>query len=208
MRNSGILLWAVLALAPAQAAVIYNNGAVGAPETVMYSAGPYGAIGDRIELSGTARASTTARVQLYNAGTAGLFDAALQFYQVGSPVGAAIGPEYLLTGLTAPEAADFEVSFSTFGLVLPDSVAFTLAVRNQAVGVDLGVNLYGTSVPADFLVETGSIAAVGGLGATDVYFVLEAGGGTAVPEPASALGVGLALVTLGWLRQRNWTKLF
>lgn len=192
-----------LAVLPAQAAIIYDNGAVGTPETVFYSVGPYTEVGDRIQLGGTARAATRATVELYNAGLAGSFDAVLRFYQWGAPVGASIGPEYLLAGVTAPEGLDFQVSFETFGLVVPDDLVFTLEVRNQTAGVDLGVNLYGNSVPAEFVVKGGSYSTQAGVDASDLFFVLEAeGGAAAVPEPATWLAMGAGLAVIGWRRRR------
>lgn len=205
-------LLAALALAalPGTGAVIYNNPASGLPDTVMFGAGSYLWIGDEIQLTGTQRVGTQATVQFFNAGVSGAFEAVLQFWQIGAPVGAPLGSE-LVVAAVAPEMADFTVTIPLLALQLPNNgVAFTLGVRNVASGADLGVNLYGGALPGSIIVNTGSFGTLSGVNASDLFFLLEAserGPGSPVPEPGAMGPLALALACALWFGSRRHAKL-
>jgi len=78
----------------AWASLLYDNTSTDTGDTVLYSIGPYTALGDQIQLD-SAGVATQAEVELFNNGVAGTFDAELDFFNVGSPVGSFLGSSAL-----------------------------------------------------------------------------------------------------------------
>src|ERR1700724_2880379 len=93
----------------AWATTIYSNATTDTLNTVFFSVGPYSELGDQIHLGGTDRLATMATGQFFNNGTNpnATFDATLRFYQVSAPVGAQIGSNFVLTGISAPAGGVF-----------------------------------------------------------------------------------------------------
>jgi hypothetical protein len=179
---------------------LYDNTAVSTGNALMYSVGSYSGIGDRIRLASSARATFT-QMQFFNAGAAGMFDVQLQFYEVGSPVGASIGPAFRIEGVQSTGYDIVDVSFSLKGLLLPQDVVF-IATVNAEAGMDLGVNLFeppvvGTSDNTFMIVDTGaSLEAFSSY--ENVYFQI-----TAVPEPSTLALTGAAFAACAVLRRRR-----
>lgn len=192
-----------------QAAIVYDNSGTILERSVQFSSGPYFEIGDEITLAGTARLATQATVQLWNDGAEGEFDLLLRFYDVGSPVGAQIGPTFTLTSLLAPAGSVINAVFTGLNVTLPDTLVFTLAVANASAGVDLGVDLFsppvvGSSDAGYLVVNDGSFSQQGATGDANAYFVLDAADVGEVPEPAASLLVAAGLA--GALALRALTK--
>jgi len=212
MRNPTILLLAILFSGPAPASTIalYDNTHSPAADTnndLTYSAGGYDGIGDAITLT-VSGVATSARIQLYNEGTAGTFDALLLFYNAGSPVGTPIG-SYSLTDIPAGENAYVDVVFDGLNLTVPLDLVYILQVANLSSGLDLGAELYsgtavGTNRADSALVQVGSsIGAVSTGGYGNPAFELTSETESAVPEPSTWLATGTALLLcLCWKGRR------
>jgi PEP-CTERM motif-containing protein len=184
----------VLVAATGHASIIYYDNTNPANDTLtdtVYSAGPYAGIGDSITLAGAGLGATGALAEFYNDGSAGTFDATLQFFAAGSPVGAPIGSTFTLAGINVGSNAYADVDFQLGGLNLPANIVFILGVANVEDGVDPGVELY--SGPAGvgsntqdsqiILQDGGYTEGTTGQGGGNPYFELSA----AVPEPSTWL---------------------
>lgn len=199
------------------AAVIYNNTSNDALETINFADGPYTQIGDAVHLDGTERLLSQATVQFYNAGGQGSFDATLQFYLSGVPVGAPWGGGYTLTGISAPAASVFDVAFSNLALSFPDDdLVFTIEISNVDSATLLGLNLFNPpnskgSSSSSFLITAdsqGQFAETPAGTNSNLYFQLDADGAQPtipvsadVPEPSTWLLTGTATALL-LLRRR------
>ena len=208
------VLWAALILLGAQPAtcaiLLYDNTQTSTPDTILYSIGPYAVLGDQIELvsSGTA---TQAAVELFNAGGAGTFDLELDFYAIGSPVGAHLGSS-TLSGVTSSGSDVLDLTFALgAGIALPQDVIFTLSVSNMSAGLDLGLDFFeppavGSSDNSFMIASTDGTTFYHLLtNSENVYFTLSGNGSSMVPEPSSATSALCGLVAIGtilWGRTR------
>ncbi len=184
--------------ASSRAALLYDNTTTETFDTLVFSTGAYDSIGDQIHLA-TAGNAAFARVQLFNAGTAGTFDTILRFAAVGTPVGSQIGGNFVLPGVVSTGGDVIDLTFNLGGLALPIDVIFLVSIANPTAGTDLGVNLFrsptvGSSDPNFILVD------LGGFGQAltdneDVYFQLS---DTSVPEPSSLALIGSALLMISF----------
>jgi hypothetical protein len=191
----------VLALAAAPAAfggaLLYDNTTTDTYNALLYSAGAYTGIGDQVRLAFTAPADF-ARLQLFNAGGAGVFDVELRFFETGAPVGAQIGGPFTVTGIASAGFDVLDVTFDLDGLALPQDVIFVASVRADP-WMDLGLTLF--QPPAIGSSDETSLIVADDFGFNqafsaneNVYFQI-----TAIPEPstfaliASALLLGCAL---------------
>ena len=86
MRGVGKVFLAgfFLALSAAWGTPIYNNTTTDTGDTLSYAANGFVQIGDQLQLAGTDRLATLARVQFFNDGQAGSFDATLRLFSVGA----------------------------------------------------------------------------------------------------------------------------
>lgn len=193
------LFLSVLALAVSlEAATLYDNTTIDTFHTLVFSTGPYDAIGDQIQLVSAGEA-TLAHVQLYNAGSAGTFDAILRFYAAGGQ----LGGDFLLTDMPSAGNDVLDLTFGLGGLPLPGEVVFLLSIANASAGTDLGVNLFepptaGSSDNTFLVVDLGGIGPALSDG-ENVYFRLE---GTSVPEPSTLALGGLGVLFLACRRSR------
>jgi hypothetical protein len=143
--KQNILLAGVLTIlcsVGALATTVYSNTATDTLNTSFFSSGPYLGLGDQILLAPGDRLTTDATVQFFNNGSSGTFDAILRLYQVGSPVGAQIGTDFLATGISAPSLGVFNVVFDTGSTLVPDELVFVVFLSNVSSGVDLGLNMF------------------------------------------------------------------
>ena len=113
MRGVGKVFLAgfFLALSAAWGTPIYNNTTTDTGDTLSYAANGFVQIGDQLQLAGTDRLATLARVQFFNDGQAGSFDATLRLFSVGAPVGSQLGTDYLVSGIVVPLDDIVNVSF-------------------------------------------------------------------------------------------------
>ena len=101
----GLALSAVSCLAD----VVYQNTTTDQQFSVFYSTG-YIAIGDQLQLVSQS-ALTSLDAQFFNDGADATFDADVQFYYVGSPVGAEIGGPFTVTNIFIASNTSQTVSF-------------------------------------------------------------------------------------------------
>lgn len=205
-KLTAIALLAGVAMGPVKAAIVYDNTVNDPSETIFFSEGSYSEIGDSIQLSGTERRLTDATVQFFNLGGEGTFDATLQFYLAGVPVGAPWGGGYTATGILAPELNVFEVTFSNLALDFPSSdLVFTISIANADSELDLGLNLFdppfspGASDNRFLIVadQQGQFSAPAAGTNSNPFFRLEAeSGSAAIPEPATGGLTVLAFLML------------
>ena len=161
------LLWfALLSLACAPGAwgsiLLYDNTTTDTGDTQLYSVGSYIALGDEIQLI-SAGTANQAEVELFNNGGAGTFDAELDLFDIGAPVGAQIGSSDL-TDITSVGGDVLNLTFNLGALTVPQNLIFTVSVRNQLpddvnAPLDLGVDMFepptvGTSNPSFMIAET------------------------------------------------------
>jgi hypothetical protein len=204
----------LLALKPAAGGnvLLYDN-TLTADDTgdfVPFSGGPYIALGDQLQLV-SAGIATQAKVELFNNGLAGTFDAELDLFSVGSPVGSLLGSFVYPTSIASAGGDVLDLTFNLgAGVTVPQNIVFTVSVGNVTTGVDLGVDMFsgpevGVSDPLNMIVETTPPPTFSELPTNDenVYFQLS---GTAVPEVPGLImaGSGLLLMGFGFRRTEAW----
>jgi uncharacterized protein (TIGR03382 family) len=204
-------LWhqvAVLLLVSASAfggSIVYSNTTTDTLDTLAYAANGFTQIGDQIQLAGADRLATLATVQFFSNGSAGTFDATLRLFNVGSPVGSKIGPDFLLTGILAPAGDVVNAGFSLPSVLVPSNLIFTVLVSNLSTGVDIvGLDMFepptvGSSDNTFAIANNGTNFIQTGTVNENVFFELQA---TSVPEPAT-ISVAVGLFALALLRRRS-----
>ncbi len=211
MMKTSLILIGLLGASALQASIIYSNTTTDTNGTVFFSTGPYTEIGDTITFAGTARAVNTAVLQFYDAGiSSGLFDATLRFYLAGAPVGSQIGGNFVTSSVPITSGGTANASFNLGGLVLPDTVVFTVSVTNNSPQLDIGLTLFdpptvGSSANSFFVVRDGTGFATASQGnfQDNLYFSVDASPVNAsIPEPATMALMVVALPGLIWLRRR------
>jgi hypothetical protein len=194
----------------AWASLLYDNTSTDTGYTVLYSIGPYTALGDQIQLD-SAGVATQAEVELFNNGSAGTFDAELNFFDVGSPVGSFIGSSDL-TDISSVGGDVLDLSFDLGGgLTVPQDLIFTVTVSNASAGLDLGVDMFdpptvGSSDNSFMIVESDGIYYTFDTNSENVYFQLSGTESVAAPEASSCALLGNALLVIGigaWMRRRR-----
>jgi hypothetical protein len=194
----------------AWASLLYDNTSTDTGYTVLYSIGPYTALGDQIQLD-SAGVATQAEVELFNNGSAGTFDAELNFFDVGSPVGSFIGSSDL-TDISSVGGDVLDLSFDLGGgLAVPQDLIFTVTVSNASAGLDLGVDMFepptvGSSDNSFMIVESDGIYYTFDTNSENVYFQLSGTESVAAPEASSCALLGNALLVIGigaWMRRRR-----
>src|SRR5579884_3784205 len=110
LAASGFLLAGCIPSARADL-LLYNNTSNDTGDTVLYSVGPYIALGDQIQLI-SAGTATQAKIELFNNGTAGSFDATLNLFDTGAPV----GPQIASSTISGVQTNGSDVIDLTFGL--------------------------------------------------------------------------------------------
>jgi hypothetical protein len=211
MRHFASIIIAAAVLFPALtfgSIAAYSNTTTDTFTDISYIANGFSQIGDEITLAETGILATAATVQFYSNGSAGTFDATLQLFNIGSPVGAQIGPDFVVTGIPVtgdPAGDEVNVTFSLPNLSVPESLIFAVSISNQSAGVFVdGLELYdpptlGSSNPSFAIATSGS--GLNTVSTTDnLYFELD---GTAVPEPRTVVLAGSALVALVLLAARR-----
>lgn len=197
---------AVFANAAAMASnIVYSNTTTDMQDTVFYSAGTYSELGDQIHLDGTDRLASSAVVQFYNNGAAGTFDATLRLYQVGSPVGAQIGNDFVVSGIAAGGTAVFNVTFLALDVTVPNDLIFTFSVSNASANMDIGVDMFepptvGSSDNQFMIAKRGSFSQFATL-SENVFFELDATT-LAAPEPDSIAMLACGAIFLLAARKR------
>jgi hypothetical protein len=193
----------ILCSVGALATTVYSNTTTDTFDTVFFSAGPYSGLGDQVLLAPGDRLATDATVQFFNNGLTGTFDAILRLYQVGSPVGAQIGTDFITTGISASNLGVFNVVFNTAGTLVPDALVFMVFLTNVSGGVDVGLNMFepptiGSSNNTFLVANTGSFAQLSTPN-ENVFFELNA----SVPEPGAfgTVGGGMIAVFLAFRRR-------
>jgi hypothetical protein len=207
MTLSKITLIALLAAAACPADALYSNTTTDQQDSVFYSASGFTQIGDLVTLT-NGGAVDSLSAQFFNAGADATFDAVLQIYASGSPVGDPIGGTFLVTDIFIAGGTSQTVSFSNLGgLVVPQDLAVAFSVQNVSADGDIGVNFFdpptvGSSDPSFFLGNDGTGFAEVSTFLNHDNLYLEIDGTTAAPEPSTAvLAIG-ALAAL-WYRKRS-----
>jgi hypothetical protein len=191
--------------------IVYNNGTVDTAFGLDLISG-YDAVGDSITLQNNTPGLLLnfAQAEFFNIGAAGTFDATLQFFQTGSPVGLQIGTDYTVTGIDIDEFSYADVIFSLPNITLPDNVAFMLSAANLSPGVQLEVELYGptpsigSNTPGSAIGLNGSSYSVvdtAGIGGGNPFLLLQQ-----TPEPGETALIGSGLLAMAaYLRRRRKT---
>ena len=215
MKTAPLLL-ALLALGFAPMAegdiLLYNNTTSDTGDTVLYSAGPYSALGDQIQLV-SAGTANQAEMELYNNGVAGTFDAELDLFAAGSPVGAQLG-SFDLTGIASVGSDVLDLTFNLGGVTVPQNLVFTVTINKASPNMDLGLDMFepptvGSSDNSFMIAATGGTTFFQiGTNSENVYFLLSGqaqSNNSAAPEASSStlLGAGLLLVGIGAWRKRR-----
>jgi hypothetical protein len=206
----GQLLLFVLMMLPAGAradtTLLYDNTTTDTFDTVLYSVGPYTALGDQLHLL-SAGYATQAVVEMYNNGSAGAFDAELDFFDVGSPVGAEFG-SFDLTGISSPGSDVIHITFDLGGgLAVPQDLLFAVSISNAGPGMDLGLDMFdpptvGSSDNSYMIAASGGSYFELGTNSENVYFRLSGAPAVSAPEASSAVLLGAGLVMIGCTRRR------
>jgi hypothetical protein len=206
-----LLLATLLFGTSAFGAIVYNNITTDTGDTLIYTANGFTQIGDQIALAGTQRLATLAEVQFFNDGTnSGTFDATLRLFNVGSPVGSQIGPNFVMTGIAVGAGSTVNVDFTLPSLLVPSSLIFTAAVANASSGVDiLGLDMFepptiGSSDNTFAIANNGGSFIKTSTPNENVYFQLQAINGTVTttPEPATFALLSISLLGLLTLSRR------
>jgi hypothetical protein len=132
------------------AALLYDNTTGDTGDTVFYSILPYIALGDQIQLA-SAGTADQAKVQLFNNGGAGAFDAELDFFDVGSTVGTQLG-SFFLTNIATTGGDVLNLTFDLSGFSAPQDLIFVVRANNQNASdinapLDLGVDMFEPPTP-------------------------------------------------------------
>ena len=197
------------------ATVLYDNTNPSANtfDTVLYSVGPYTALGDQIQTISSGLGDQAA-VELFNNGGAGTFDLELDLFDVGSPVGAELG-SFDLTGISTTGGDVLDLTFALGGLALPQNLIFALRPLNQNPAdptdpLDLGVDMFeppdvGSSDNTFMIAESTSLMYEAlGTNSENVYFQLTGTPTAGVPEPSFTGLMGLSLLgVLAYRRRRT-----
>ena len=200
MKNFSLNLLALGSLTAAQAfggSIVYSNTTTDIDESFSIVANGFTQVGDQIQLAGTDRLATQAKVEFFNLGDSGTVDATLRLFNVGAnvgtPVGSQIGSGIVLTGISAPGGSEFDATFALPNLMVPDNLIFTLSIANQSAGVSVdGPELYNGPT----IGTSDNTFAIGYDGTTftkvmlpdpsNVFFELDATSASqAAPEPAT-----------------------
>lgn len=188
--------------------LLYDNTTTDTLDTVLYSTGPYVALGDQIHLI-SAGTANQANVQMFNNGAAGSFDAELDFFNVGSPVGSSLG-SFNLTGIPSVGSDVIDLTFGLGGLTVPQDLVFTVSVNNMSPNMDLGVNMFepptvGTSDNSFMIAATaGPALSELGTNSENVYFQLSGTAGVSeAPEVSSLTLLGTGLLVMGLSARRS-----
>jgi len=188
--------------------LLYDNTTTDTLDTVLYSTGPYVALGDQIHLI-SAGTANQANVQMFNNGAAGSFDAELDFFNVGSPVGSSLG-SFNLTGIPSVGSDVIDLTFGLGGLTVPQDLVFTVSVNNMSPNMDLGVNMFepptvGTSDNSFMIAATaGPALSELGTNSENVYFQLSGTSGVSeAPEVSSLTLLGTGLLVMGLSARRS-----
>ena len=192
----------------ARAAFLYDNTTTDTFDTIFYFSGPYSALGDQIQLI-SAGTANQAEVELFNNGDAGTFDAELDFFNVGSPVGAPLG-SFDVTNISSVGQDVIDITFDlTGGLSVPQDLIFTVSVSNTSPNMDLGVDMFepptvGSSDNSFMIAQSDGVYSQLGTLSENVYFQLSGTTGTSTPEASSFTMLGTSLVIMGiggWVRR-------
>jgi hypothetical protein len=189
----------------ARGTLLYDNTASPTFDTIFYSGGQFVALGDQIQLA-SAGTADGASVELFNNGPAGTFDAELDLFTVGSPVGTLLGSS-TVTGINTVglDVLDFSFNFAT-AIAVPQNLIFTITLSNQTPGLDLGVDMFepptvGSSDNTFMIAATaGPVCSQFTTNNENVYFQLT--GDAAAPEPSSVMLLGAGLLIIGIARRR------
>jgi hypothetical protein len=203
------ILAALLAVPGRANVIVYNNGTVDTLFGLDLISG-YDAVGDSITLQNNTPGLLLnfAKAQFFNIGTAGTFDATLQFFQTGSPVGIQIGTDYTVTGIDINDFGYADVIFPLPGITLPDNIVFMLSASNLSSGVQLEVELYGPTPSVGSNTAGSAIGLNGssfsvvdttGIGGGNPFLVLQQ-----TPEPGETVLIGSGLLAMAaYLRRRR-----
>lgn len=194
------------------ATVLYSNTTTDTLQTFLFSAiqPPYSALGDEIHLSSAGTASQ-AQIELFNNGDAGTFDATLDFFNIGAPVGALLGT-YSVTNISSAGQDVIDLAFDLAGgLVVPQDLIFTVSVSNTSPNMDLGVDMFepptvGASDNSFMIGLSGGLYVQPPTVDENVYFQLSGTAGTSAPEASSFTLLGTSLGVLGiggWAGRRR-----
>jgi hypothetical protein len=196
----------------ARATVLYDNTTTDTLDTFLYSLAqpPYTALGDQIHLI-SAGTANQAQVEMFNNGDAGTFDATLDFFNVGSPVGSSLG-SFDVTNISSVGQDVIDITFNlSGGLSVPQDLIFTVSVSNTSPNMDLGVDMFepptvGSSDNSFMIAQSGGVYSQLGTPSENVYFQLSGTTGTSTPEASSFTMLGTSLMTMGiggWERRRH-----
>jgi hypothetical protein len=198
--------------ARAETTVLYDNTTTDTGDTVLYSTGPYTALGDQIHLLSPGLAGQ-AEVQMFNNGNAGTFDAELDFFQVGGPVGSQLGSS-TLTGIASVGADVIDMTFDLSTMLnVPQDIIFTVSISNPTPGMDLGVDMFdppavGSSDNTFMIAGSGGTYSQLPVSGENVYFQLSGTASVSAPEPSCLALLGTCVPGMWfwrWLtaRRRN-----
>jgi hypothetical protein len=184
-----------------RATLLYDNTTTPTFDTVFYFSGPYTALGDQVELISPGTASQ-AEVELFNGGDAGTFDAELDFFDVGSPVGAPLG-SFDLTDISSvgSDVIDLTIDLGA-GLPVPEDLIFTVSVSNMSPNMDLGVDMFepptvGSSDNSFMIAESGGVYSQLVTNSENVYFQLSGTASVSTPEASSLTLLEIGLLMMG-----------
>ena len=214
MMKLSMLFAGLVAATALQAAPVYDNTTKDKDtgDTVFYSPSSLTEIGDQIHLAGTERIGNRAKVQFYNGGLDGTFNATLNLYSVvaNSPNVGALLQSFASLNNAIGGGITGEVVWSLGGLALLDDMVFTVTIDGFSSGVDLGLTLFeppaiGSSENSFLIVRNSSGFAhdTTGSGHDNVYFLLDASSPNTVPEPGTGGTVMLAMLSLFAVRARR-----
>ena len=212
MKKISMLFAGLIAATALQAAPVYDNTTTDTLDTVFYSTSSLTEIGDQIHLAGTERIGNSAKVQFYNVGLEGTFNATLNLYSVvaNSPNVGALLQSFASLNNAIGGGSTSEVVWSLGGLVLLDDMVFTVTIDSFSSAVDLGLTVFdpptiGSSDISFLIVKDSNGFAHGATGSVhdNVYFLLDASSPNTVPEPGTGGTVILAMLSLFAIQARR-----